>query len=104
MNYHDELRRAIEAMHGSDSLWVESVPIKEVFHGKTVWQGVVEVFSLTDHPKAKRCYAWGARDDKGALNITTVLELPPVISPQTAVKVAVAAHVRKETSQRSGKS
>ena len=36
----------------------ETVPVHEVFRGKTVWQGDVEVFDLIGHPKAKRCYGW----------------------------------------------
>ena len=26
--------------------------------GKTVWEGIVEVFDLRDHPEASRAYAW----------------------------------------------
>lgn len=37
-----------------------SVPIKETFCGKIVWEGVVHVFSLSGHPTAKRAYAWSS--------------------------------------------
>ena len=46
-----ELKKAIEAMHGSDSLWVASVPVEEVFQGKAIWTGLVEVF--TQHGRVK---------------------------------------------------
>jgi hypothetical protein len=47
------------------------------------------------HPKAQICYAWSYYDDKGETQYTTVLELPPVDSPESAVKVAIAASARK---------
>jgi hypothetical protein len=50
------------------------VPVREVFRGKTIWQGNVEVFDLDGHPKAKRA-GWshpegevGLRKD-GSVNI-----------------------------------
>lgn len=64
--------------------------VHEVFRGKTVWQGEVEVFDLTRHPKPKRCYAWSHREgpsDQGE-RFVTVLELPPV-------KVSIAADRKK---------
>jgi hypothetical protein len=94
-DYHNELRWAIQQTHGGAPLWVESVPVKEVFRGATVFDGTVEVFSLSEHPKAKRCFAWGFKNDAGKWQTTAVLEIPPVTSPETAVKVAIAAHARQ---------
>jgi hypothetical protein len=50
----------------------------------------------TSHPKAKRCFAWSHNDGKGDSDerFVTVLEIPPVVSPETAVKVAIVAEVR----------
>ena len=85
-----ELKNAIRATHGCESLHVESVPVVEQFEGKIAWQGTVEVFDLIGHPKAKRAYAWTYRD--GDQNKTiAVLGVPPVESPQSAVKVAIAS-------------
>lgn len=81
-------------MHGCDSLHVKSVPVKEVFEGKTAWQGTVDVFDLIGHQKAKRAYAWSYRDGDQTKSIT-VLQIPPVTSPQTAVQVAIAAKAKK---------
>ena len=96
--YIEDLRAVIGKLHGCDSKHVESVPVHEVFRGRTAWRGVVEVFDLIGHPKAKRCYAWshldGQQDEK--TNYVTVLEIPPVDSPQTAVRVAVASEVKKQ--------
>jgi hypothetical protein len=89
-----KLKDAIRAMHGCESLHVESVPVKEVFEGQTAWQGTVEVFDLIGHQKAKRAYAWTYRDGDQNKPVA-VLELPPVDSPQSAVKVAIAAKARQ---------
>jgi hypothetical protein len=70
-------------------LHVESVPAKEVFESQIAWDGSVEVFDLIGHPKAKRAYAWTYRDGNQNKTIA-VLGIPPVDSPQSAVKVAVA--------------
>jgi hypothetical protein len=88
-----ELKDAIRATHGCESLHVESVPVKEVFEDQTIWEGTVEVFDLTGHLQAKRAYAWSYRD--GNQNKTfAVLEIPPVDSPGSAVKVALTSKAR----------
>lgn len=91
------LAKAIKDLHGCKAKHVESVPVKEMFRGQIAWQGVVEVFAITGHPKAKRCYAWshleGDKDER--TRIFAVLELPPVTSPQTAVKAAIMSQARK---------
>jgi hypothetical protein len=84
----------IRRLHGCESTYVESVPVSETFHGKIVWDGTVEIFSLTDHPKAKRCFVWSYRQDDGALTTTAVLEYPPVDSPIAAVRASIAAAVK----------
>ena len=89
-----ELQNAIRATHECESWWEASVKVEEKFEGKTAWSGIVEVFALVGHAKAKYAYAWTYRD--GDQNKTTVvLKLPPVDSPQSAVKVAIAAKGRK---------
>jgi hypothetical protein len=72
---------------------LESAPVHEVFRGKTVWQGNVEVFTLTGHPKAKRCYGWSFGEPEQFISI---LELPPVDSAQAAVKVGIAYQVKQK--------
>lgn len=99
-DYAKELKYAIEATHGVVGLWIESVPVTEVFQGEIAWQGDVEVFSVTGHPKAKRCFAWGVRrdNDKG-WDVTAVLGIPPVVTPELAVKAAIVAHARNRTTK-----
>jgi len=96
MDYIAELQAAILNLHGCKATYVETVPVTETFQGETVWEGEVEVFETTDHPKAKRIYAWGhaTGEDDQARRYVCVLELPPVDSPQTAVKAAVVAEIK----------
>lgn len=94
----EEQKRAILAVHGATARHIESVSVREVFRKLVAWEGVVEVYEITGHPKAKRCYAWTI-EDEGQLKTTAVLEIPPVDSPQTAVKIAIAASANNVKSQ-----
>lgn len=90
--YLERLQLTVEHLHGCRAEHSATVPVHEVFRGQTVWQGDVEVFSLTGHPKAKRCYGWNQGEPE---EFITILELPPVDSAQSAVKVGVAYQVRR---------
>ena len=96
MNYLAEAKTAVEKSHGCTAKHLETVPVREVFQGKPAWEGNVEVFGIEGHPKAKRAYAWGYPNEKrgGKFDFVTVLEVPPVTSPQTAVKAAIVAQAR----------
>lgn len=96
MSHIDELRDVIHRLHGTTSTHVESVPVKEVFQGQTVWDGIVEVFDLHDHPKTHRAYAWSHDTDnpKRPKRHVTVLHIPPAVSPQTAVRAAIIKEFR----------
>ena len=56
----DQLRDAVQNMHGGIATLAQSVPVRETFEGKTVWEGVVHVFDLAGHPTATRAYAWSS--------------------------------------------
>ena len=96
MTHLDELRDVIKRLHGSEASHVETVPVKEVFQGQTVWEGEVEVFNIRGHPKAKRCYAWAHATDKGERYVA-VLELPPVDSARTAVRAAIVEEAKRKS-------
>lgn len=101
MTYIEELQDVIKRLHGVESTHVESVPIKEIFQGKTVWEGIVEVFDLKNHPKASRLYAWAydTGNPKKPRHVT-VLHLAPVVSPLLAVRAAIIEEFRnRETVQ-----
>jgi hypothetical protein len=105
MDYIAELKTAIRNMHGCESEYVETVPVTETFQGETVWNGDVEVFDIRGHPKAQRAYAWSHATGKNdqARRYVAVLELPPVDSPETAVKVAVASEVKNAREKTKGR-
>jgi hypothetical protein len=87
-DYIERLRQFILHLHGTDSLWVETMHVHEVFKLQTVWYGDVEVFALLNHPKAMRAYAWSYKS--GDLKkFTAVLEIPPVKDAQTAVRASI---------------
>jgi hypothetical protein len=91
-DYLARLQAVIQHLHKCGAVHANTVPVREVFRGKTLWQGEVEVFDLTGHPKAKRAYGWSYGEPE---EFITILELPPVDSPQAAVKVGVAHQVKK---------
>jgi hypothetical protein len=61
-----------------------------------------EVFDLIGHPKANRICAWMHTTDDPAQpkRHVTVLHIPPVNSPQTAVKPAIVRELRKRDSKK----
>jgi hypothetical protein len=89
-----QLKNAVQTAHRCKVEHVKSVPVIEMFWRKVAWDGVVEVFRLTGHPKAKRCYAWSFAEGKET-RFVTVLEIPPVKSAQTAVRAAIANESKK---------
>ncbi len=99
--YIERLKMTIEQLHRCTAEHVATAPVHEVFNGKTVWEGDVEIFRIEKHPRAKRCFAWSHRegeDEKGE-RIVTVLEIPPVVSPQTAVRLQIVKDVKDSYSK-----
>lgn len=85
------LQDAIKKLHGCDSRWIESVPVREMFRGEVAWEGDVETFELIGHPKAKRAYAWSYVKDNGKRQFMAVLGVPPIDSAVMAVRAAIVA-------------
>ena len=83
---------AVEHLHRCLAEHSETVPVHEVFRGKTVWDGGVEVYNLTGHPKAKQCFAWSYLDGPGstAERFVAVLGIPLVDGPRRAVQASIA--------------
>ena len=96
MSYIRELQDVIRRVHGVESEHVESVPVKETFQGRTVWEGIVEVFTLIEHPTAHRAYAWAhdTDDPQNPRRHVTVLHLHPIKSAQDAVRAAIVQEYR----------
>jgi hypothetical protein len=96
MTYIEELQGVIHKLHNVRSTHVKSVPVTEQFNGSVVWYGIVEVFELHGHPKATHAYAWthDTDDPNQPKRSVTVLKIPPAVSPETAVRVAVMQELR----------
>jgi hypothetical protein len=88
------IQKAVEKAAECAATHLETVAVVEGFAGQIIWQGEVEIFTLESHAKAKRAYGWQIGDGKDA-QFTAVLEIPPVDSPNTAVRAAIAAKARQ---------
>ena len=90
------LRKAIRNLHGCDSTWIQAVRVKETFKDETVWDGLVQIFNLIDHPKAMRCYAWShAIDESTKRRFVAVLHQEQVTSPGAAVRASIVPQARE---------
>ena len=96
MTHIEELREAIHRLHGGQATHHESVPVKEVFNGETVWDGIVEVFHLKGHPKTDTVYAWmhDTGDPEKPFRHVTVLRINPALSPLAAVRAFIVQEFR----------
>jgi hypothetical protein len=91
----DCLKQAIEAQHGGTATLSQSVPLRETFQGKTVWEGVVHVFDLRGHPNATRAYAWSSPiEGSTKRRFFAVLHMGPIKSPVDAVRAAIVTEHR----------
>jgi len=101
-DYLAKVQVAVSQMHNCGAMYRETVPVCEVYNGDTVWQGNVEVFDLHGHPEAKRAYAWShLEDDKEkSVRFVSVLEIPPVNSPRTAVQVQIVKGLQNQKENR----
>src|SRR3954451_3412265 len=91
----DQLRDAVQNMHGGTATLAQSVPVRETFQGKTVWEGVVHVFDLAGHPTATLAYAWSFPiEGSDKPRYVAVLHTDRINSPLEAVRVAIVAEYR----------
>lgn len=92
-----QFKAAIEALHGVRATHTESVPVKEEFQGRTVWDGIVEVFHVEGHPKTDKAYAWWHdTGDPGKPLLVTVMHIHPALSPALAVKAFIVREFRRQ--------
>ena len=76
----------IEREHGCESTYCRTVHIADEING-IAWDGFVMVFDLPNHARAGCCYAW--RDNTLAV-LTTVLNVPPIDSAESAIRAALS--------------
>lgn len=95
MNDPKRLAEIVGKLHGVEATHLRSEPVHEQFYGQTMWQGIVEVFTVRGHPTATTAYAWTYEDDDGKLHHMAVLGLPPVKNATDAVRAVAATEARK---------
>jgi hypothetical protein len=87
-----ELKRAVETQHNCTAVLIQSVPVKETFGGKTVWDGTIHVFKIIGHPRADQAYAWSSPiEGSDKRRFFAVLHMPPITSPRDAMRAAIVA-------------
>ena len=90
-----ELVRAVEGLHKCRATFLSDERVTELFEGKTAWDGSVSVFSI-DHPEADTCYAWSSPiEGSKRRKFYAVLKIPPVDSPEAAVRASIVSDYRK---------
>jgi hypothetical protein len=101
-DYIAELAEAIRHLYNVEPVYVETVPVKEMFQGQTVWEGEVEVFDIPESPEADRIYAWSHETDRvdEPRRTVTVLHIPPVTSAEMAVRASIIQDYRNEQQQK----
>jgi len=95
----ERVRKGVNAMHECKATRRSSVTVNEKLQDQTVWKGWVEVFYLSGHPQAKRCYAWSYRTGN-VEHFTEILEIPPVSSPETAVWASVVSDIKRNQNEK----
>lgn len=76
-----QIKAAIRERYGCDCRLHSSALVSDRFNGKP-WDGRVEIWTLIGCLRAEYCYGWRERDGE----VVTVLQVPPIISPHTAVR------------------
>jgi hypothetical protein len=91
----DQLKDVVERKHGGSAQFARSVPVRETFEGKAVWEGMVHVFDLVGHPTAPRAYAWSSPiEGSTKRRFFAVLHTTRINSPLEAVRAAIGAEHR----------
>lgn len=86
----EDLKRAIERLHHCQAFFQEDIAVLEKFDEKTVWQGIVSVFDIKGHPQSSKCYAWSSPiEGSTKRRYYAVLHIPPVDSPEKAVRASI---------------
>jgi hypothetical protein len=93
LSYIEALTHAIKQGFSCEAKHLKSVYVKEIFKGTTAWEGLVEVFELKNHPTAKQAYGWGFQESN-KMEFATVLGLPPVIDPETAIRAYIVSKAK----------
>ena len=78
--YIAQLKRTVEEFCRCSAIYAGSANVDE-----KEWKGEAQIFELLNFSVTKWCYAWSFQDGREE-KVAVVLQIPPVISPSTAVR------------------
>lgn len=91
----DELKNAVEQLHGCEATYLSTQHVRETFEGTALFDGAVSIFALKEHPAATTCYAWSDHEPgSGQRGFYAVLEIAPIESARDAVRASLAIKQR----------
>ena len=94
-----DLQTAVERQHDCKATFRKTETVWESFQGKIAWEGVVSQFDIEGHPDTDTCYAWSsAVEGSNKCRLYAVLKIPPVDSPQAAIRAAIVADHKADRS------
>jgi len=88
--YLQNLKDAVTALHGCDCLHFGTSRVVEFWEGQKVFDGEVETFALSGHPKASEAFAWAFHNGTEPQYIA-VLKISPINDPSDAIRAAIAS-------------
>ena len=89
--YKVELLEAIEHRANCKAGYLHTQPVRIVEENKVVWQGKIEVYQLVGHPQAQKAFGWGIPGAQKKMEYITVVGIPPLDNPVSAVKAFLAS-------------
>ncbi len=99
----EDLKRAVEHLHHCQATFLEDVAVVEMFGEEIVWGGVVSVFLIKGNPQTDKCYAWSSPiEGSTKRRYYAVLHIPPVDSPEKAVRASIVYDHKEKSDERGG--
>lgn len=94
----DELREAVEHLHGCSARFVRVHRVEDRFRGDVAWRGIVHEFALAGHPTASIAFAWSHLEDDVSerRRFLAVLAEGPIQTPTAAVRAAAVEQFHRE--------
>lgn len=89
--YQLAVRDAIEKRAHCTATYYQTQPVRILLDSEILWKGKVEVFKLQGHPQANLAFGWGFANNEKKMEYVTVVGVPPLDNPISAVKAFLAS-------------
>jgi hypothetical protein len=89
--YQRALLDAIEKRGNCKAAYYQTQPVRIALDGVILWKGKVECFKLQGHPQATLAFGWGFENAQKKIEYITVIGVPPLDNPISAVKAFLAS-------------